>query len=198
MDKYIHDKQYGNLVAGVDEAGRGPLAGPVVCAVCIMGDRFVDGVDDSKKLSASKRLSMYNLIVSNAIEYKIGYVDNIEIDRINILNATKKCMTDVINQLTLRPSVVLIDYVKLNINNSVSITRGDSLSYNIAAASILAKVTRDSIMEEYALKYPQYGFEKHKGYPTKMHYEKINKYGIADIHRKSFLKNYVNLQSNKQ
>lgn len=178
------------LIAGVDEVGRGPLAGPVCCACVIMPlDDIIDGVDDSKKLSEKKREMLYDKIKEKAICYSVEFVDEQEIDQINILEATKKCMAKAINNMTTMPDIVLVDAVK-NLDTKVetySIIHGDALSYNIASASILAKVTRDRLMVELSAKYPEYGFDKHKGYGTKMHIEAIKKYGILPIHRKSFL-----------
>lgn len=179
------------LIAGVDEVGRGPLAGPVCCACVIMPlDDLIDGVDDSKKLSEKKREMLFEKIKEKAICYNIEFVSEQEIDKINILEATKKCMAKAINNMGKTPDIVLVDAVK-NLDTKVetySIIHGDALSYNIAAASILAKVTRDKLMVELSKKYPEYGFEKHKGYGTKQHVEAIKKYGILPIHRKSFLR----------
>lgn len=179
------------LIAGVDEVGRGPLAGPVCCACVIMPlDDLIDGVDDSKKLSEKKREVLFEKIKEKAICYNIEFVSEQEIDQINILEATKKCMAKAINNMSKTPDIVLVDAVK-NLDTKVetySIIHGDALSYNIAAASILAKVTRDKLMVELSKKYPEYGFEKHKGYGTKQHVEAIKKYGILPIHRKSFLR----------
>lgn len=178
------------LIAGVDEAGRGPLAGPVACAAAIMPtDCLIDGVDDSKKLSEKKREYLYDQITEKALSYSVVLIDHDVIDEINILNATKRGMEEAIGGLTVKPDIVLLDAVILPLAiPSISIIHGDALSYNIAAASILAKVTRDRLMREYDLKYPEYQFAKHKGYGTKLHYEMIEKYGVCPIHRRSFLK----------
>ena len=185
-----------NLIAGVDEAGRGPLAGPVVCACVIMPmekDKIIDEINDSKKLSAKKREILFDKIKQIAIDYKIEFVDEKIIDEINILNATKMGMENCINALNQKPEIVLIDAVKgLNIPyESESIIHGDALSYNIATASILAKVSRDRYMKEMDKIYPEYNFAKHKGYGTKEHIQNLQKYGKCKIHRESFIKNFI-------
>lgn len=189
-------KEYG-LVAGMDEAGRGPLAGPVVCACVIMPleeDKIIDGINDSKKLSAKKRETLYEKIISTALSYCIVEVDEKTIDKINILQATKLGMQRALNGLSHRPQTVLIDAVKIDTDvNQVSIIKGDSLSYNIAAASILAKVYRDRLMCKLAKKYPEYNFEKHKGYGTKEHIELLQKYGKCPIHRDTFIGHFVDV-----
>ena len=154
------------LIAGIDEAGRGPLAGPVAVAIAIMPmDDIIEGINDSKKLSAKKREKLYDQIVEKAIDYSVQLVDEKTIDKINILEATKLGMQNCIKSLKITPDLVLIDAVKLDTKiKSISIIHGDALSYNIACASILAKVTRDRLMDEYDLKYPEYGFKKHKGF----------------------------------
>ncbi len=179
-------------IAGIDEAGRGPLAGPVVAACAVMPlDDIIAGVTDSKLLSAKKREELYTQIIRKAISYKIAVVDNYVIDEINILNATKKAMTDAVKDMIIMPDVLLVDAVKLNIDIiNCPIIKGDLQSYSIAAASILAKVYRDNLMCEYAKEYPQYGFEKHKGYGTMHHIQAIKDYGVTPIHRRSFLKNF--------
>lgn len=188
-EQQMLEKGY-KLIAGVDEVGRGPLAGPVCCACVIMPlNDLIDGIDDSKKLSEKKREMLYEKIKEKAICYCIEFVSEQEIDQINILEATKKCMAEAINNMKITPDIVLVDAVK-NLNTKVetySIIHGDALSYNIGAASILAKVTRDRLMVELSQKYPEYGFEKHKGYGTKMHIDAIKQYGVLPIHRKSFL-----------
>lgn len=190
-DKY---KNFG-YVAGMDEAGRGPLAGPVVCACVIMpleGDKIIDGINDSKKLSPKKREELFNKIVSTAISYCIVCVDEKTIDDINILNATKLGMKRALNGLSVRPAIVLIDAVKVDTDiTQESIIKGDSLSYNIASASILAKVYRDRLMSSLSSKYPEYHFEKHKGYGTKEHIECLRKYGKCPIHRETFIGHFV-------
>ncbi|MBQ7452662.1 MAG: ribonuclease HII [Clostridia bacterium] len=185
-----------HLIAGVDEVGRGPLAGPVCCACCIMSlkdENIISGVWDSKKLSPKKRDELFDLIKEKAIAYSICYEDQNVIDKINILEATKKCMTNAINSLKTRPDVVLVDAVKNLATDikQVAIIKGDALSYTIGCASILAKVSRDRLMDEYAKQYPEYGFEKHKGYGTKVHIEALKKYGACPLHRKSFIGHFV-------
>jgi len=181
-------KKY-SLVAGVDESGRGPLAGPVVAAAVILPRDYVHPeIDDSKKLTPSKRRELYSTITERAIAYSFGIVDAATIDTINILEATKKAMRNALAQLNPMPQYVLIDGLgigELNFKYD-AIIKGDSLSVSIAAASILAKVYRDGIMCEYHESYPQYHFNKHKGYPTKLHRDCIQKYGSCPIHRKSF------------
>jgi ribonuclease HII len=179
----------GKIPAGVDEAGRGPLAGPVVAAAVVLPDDcIIKGLDDSKKLSHSKRERIFEEIKSVAISYAIGIVEPEEIDRINILQAALLAMEISVKKLTTKPDYLLIDG---NQKTSLllmqeTIVKGDSKSCSIAAASIIAKVTRDSIMKEYDLKYPEYNFKDHKGYPTKEHYEAIREHGPCPIHRRSF------------
>ncbi|MBR2966527.1 MAG: ribonuclease HII [Clostridia bacterium] len=181
-----------SFVAGVDEAGRGPLAGPVVvAAVCMPLDNIVEGINDSKKLSAKKRDKLFDVIMQTALEVQVAVVDEQTIDRINILNATKQGMVQVINGLQ-KADAVLIDAVKLNINKAtMSIIHGDALSYNIAAASIVAKVTRDRMMLDYHNQYPQYNFAKHKGYGTAEHIKLLKEHGPCPIHRRSFIGHFV-------
>ena len=183
------------LVAGIDEAGRGPLAGPVAVACVIMpldSDKIIEGINDSKKLTEKKRNLLFEEIKKVAIDYKIVLIDEKTIDEINILNATKLGMKNALNGLKNKPYCVLVDAVKIDTDIvQENIIHGDALSYNIAAASILAKVTRDRLMEDYAKKYPEYFFEKHKGYGTKLHIEMLKKYGKCEIHRDSFIKNFV-------
>lgn len=181
------------LIAGVDEAGRGPLAGPVVSACVIMPlDDIIEGVDDSKKLSEKKRDLLFDKIIEKAIAYKISVVSEKVIDEINILNATKMSMKECIEGMEIKPDIVLVDAVKLEMEvPCVPIIHGDALSYSIAAASILAKVSRDRIMQEYDKVYPQYLFAKHKGYGTKMHIEAIKEHGSCEIHRKTFITRFI-------
>lgn len=182
------------FIAGCDEAGRGPLAGPVVVASVIMPlDNIILGVDDSKKLTEKKREELYDQIINKALSYKIEVVGEKIIDAINILNATKMGMENAINELSLKPDIALIDAVKgLNlVCESLPIIHGDALSYSIACASILAKVYRDRLMVELDKQYPEYNFAKHKGYGTKMHIDALKKYGKCEIHRDSFIKNFV-------
>ncbi|MFA6866317.1 MAG: ribonuclease HII [Clostridia bacterium] len=184
-----------HIIAGMDEAGRGPLAGPVAVACCIMNlDDIIDGVNDSKKLSAKKRELLFDQIKEKAICYSVVFVDEKEIDKINILNATKMGMEKALLNMFPIPEMLLVDYVKHSFGVPYkAIVHGDALSYSIACASILAKVTRDRLMVEYAKKYPEYGFEKHKGYGTKLHIEMLQKYNICPIHRKSFVGHFVDL-----
>ena len=186
------EQEKGNfLIAGMDEVGRGPLAGPVCVACVIMPlDDIIEGVDDSKKVSEKKRNELFELIKEKAISYSIEMVDENKIDEINILEATKLCMKNAVEKLTLKPDVVLVDAIsKLDISVPIrGIIKGDALSYSIGCASILAKVTRDNYMCEIAKQYPEYGFEKHKGYGTKAHIEALKEIGPCEYHRISFLK----------
>ena len=188
------NKYKGKLIAGIDEAGRGPLAGPVVCACVIMPldeDKLIDGINDSKKLTEKKREELYDKIIERAIAYSIVEVDEKTIDRINILNATKQGMKRALDGLKAKPDVVLIDAVKLDTDlPQDNIIKGDAKSYNIASASILAKVYRDRLMKKLSVKYPQYNFAKHKGYGTKEHIENLKKYGKCELHRETFIKNF--------
>lgn len=179
-------------IAGVDEAGRGPLAGPVVVAAVVMPlDELIDGVNDSKKLSAKKRDTLYELIMQKALHVKTSVISHEIIDGINILNATKRGMTECLDGLE-QADAALIDAVKLQAGvPTFSIIHGDALSYSIAAASIVAKVTRDRLMLEYDRLYPQYNFAKHKGYGTAEHIKLLKEYGPCPIHRRSFIKNFV-------
>lgn len=195
----LMDKGY-SLIAGVDEVGRGPLAGPVVAAACIF-DRDVDivGIDDSKKLSEKKREQFFDEIKDKALAYGIGEASCEVIDEINILEATKLAMKRAIDEADKmleskgidRIQIVIFDAIKINDldKEQMSVIKGDQTYFSIAAASILAKVTRDNLMKEYDKAYPEYGFASNKGYGTKAHYEGIKKAGITEIHRKSFLKN---------
>ena len=182
------------LIAGMDEAGRGPIAGPVTAACCIPDlSSIISGINDSKKLSPKKRNELYEAIIGNAIGFRIIDVDEKEIDETNILVATKKAMRTAVAELTPAPEILLVDAVKEDFGiPSRAIIHGDALSYCIGAASILAKVHRDRLMDEYAEKYPEYGFEKHKGYGTAYHIEMLKKYGPCPIHRKTFIKNFFN------
>ena len=179
------------LICGVDEAGRGPLAGPVCAAAVILPPYFeIPGLNDSKKLTDKKRRELFPIIKENAIAYGIAFADHKEIDEINILQATYLAMERAIAQLAVKPELALIDGNRAkDFGIPVqTVVHGDSLSANIAAASILAKVTRDDWMEAIATKYPQYGFEVHKAYGTKAHYAAIDEYGPCPIHRLTFLK----------
>lgn len=191
-----YEKKYeGQIIAGIDEAGRGPLAGPVVCACVIMPldeENIIDGINDSKKLSEKKREILYDKIIEKAISYSIVEVDEKTIDEINILQATKLGMKMALENLKTKPDIVLIDAVKIDTEiKQDNIIKGDALSYNIAAASILAKVYRDRLMTELSKDYPQYNFEKHKGYGTKEHIEALKKYGKCKLHRNTFIKNFI-------
>ncbi len=183
------------LIAGVDEAGRGPLAGPVCVAAVIMPydkNEIIEEINDSKKLTEKKREKLFDLIIEKAISYKIVLINEKVVDEINILNATKLGMKQAIEGLSVKPELVLIDAVPLDLNiKNESIIKGDAKSYNIAAASILAKVTRDRLMVELDQKYPNYNFKKHKGYGTKEHIENLKKFGKCEIHRNSFIKNFI-------
>ena len=194
FDRQFLDESH-RLIGGIDEAGRGPLAGPVVCAMAIMPlDDKIDGVNDSKKLTPKKRDVLYNEIISKAISYSVAIIDERTIDRINILNATKQGMNDCIKNSPIRPDLILVDAVNgLNADVEIfPIIKGDAKSYNIACASIIAKVTRDRLMMELASIYPEYGFDKHKGYGTAYHIESLKKYGPCKIHRATFIKNFIN------
>ncbi len=196
-DMWLYERKYlekgCKLVCGVDEAGRGPLAGPVFAAAVILPQELqIDGLDDSKKLSEKKREALFDIICEKAIAFGIASSDEKEIDDINILNASLLAMKRAVSKLSVSPDVILVDGNKtfetdVHIN---SLVKGDSLSANIAAASILAKVSRDRFMLKVAERYPEYRFEKHKGYPTKLHYEMVEAYGISDVHRKTFFKKY--------
>lgn len=179
------------IVCGIDEAGRGPLAGPVYAAAVILPKgHIVEGVNDSKKISEKKRDLLFDKIIDECVCYSIGTASEQEIDEINILQATFLAMKRAVAGLEIKPDIALVDGNKkpgLDIAEQ-TIVKGDSKSANIAAASIIAKVSRDRYMLEMAEKYPEYQFEKHKGYGTKLHYEMLEKYGISPIHRKTFLK----------
>lgn len=179
------------IIVGIDEAGRGPLAGPVVAAAVILPENeMILGLDDSKKLSENKRNELFETIYDKALAIGVGIVDQNKIDEINILNASKEAMIIAVGKIDHKPDVLLIDAVKLDIPiKQVNLIKGDQKSNSIAAASIIAKVTRDKIMQEMSKTYPGYGFEKHKGYGTKAHYEAIENLGFTPIHRKTFLKN---------
>lgn len=177
-----------NFIAGIDEVGRGPLVGPVVTAAVILPKDFYDErINDSKKLTEKKRELLYNVIMKNALSVGIGMSSPEVIDEINILNATKKAMIEAINNLSIKPEHLLIDAVKLDIDiPQTSIIKGDAKSESIAAASIVAKVTRDRMMIELDKLHPEYDFKHNKGYGTKKHIEAIEKYGIIKEHRKTF------------
>ena len=183
------------LIAGVDEVGRGPLVGPVVTAAVILPLNYkLDGLTDSKKISEKKRDKFYDIIMHDAISVGIGIKDEKIIDEVNIYEATKLAMVEAINNLNVKPEHVLIDAMPLDINiPTTSIIKGDAKSLSIAAASVIAKVTRDRMMYELDKKYPMYGFGKHKGYPTKAHIGAINKYGIIPGYRLTYgpVKDYL-------
>lgn len=181
-------KQGIKLIAGVDEVGRGPLVGPVVTAAVILPVNYkLEGLTDSKKLTPKKRDKFFDIIMQDAISVSIGMKDNKVIDEVNIYEATKLAMMDAINGLNVKPEHVLIDAMPLDLEiPHTSIIKGDAKSLSIAAASVIAKVTRDRMMDELDKKYPMYNFKKNKGYPTKEHIEAINKYGIIDGYRKTY------------
>ena len=200
-----------NSIAGIDEAGRGPLAGPVVVACVIMPrDSMIEGVNDSKKVSEKKREKLYEQIIEEAIAYGVGIISQEEIDRINILNATKEGLTMAIKEMEKdlrekqrgfeKPEIILVDALTKIDTDGISyksIIKGDAKSYSIAAASIIAKVTRDRIMRQWNEVYPMYGFEKHKGYGTAAHIAAIKEYGLCPLHRRSFEKNIVKRERRK-
>ena len=194
MEKELYNKGF-EYICGIDEAGRGPLAGPVVVAGVIMPkDSMIEGVNDSKKVSEKKREKLYDVILEEALSYSVAIIGQDVIDEINILNATKQGVTKVVEELDVKPNLILVDALT-HINTKGipydSIIKGDAKCYNIAAASIIAKVTRDRIMREWDEIYPQYGFINHKGYGTAKHIEAIKEYGPCPIHRKTFIKNFV-------
>ncbi len=192
FERELKQKGY-NFVCGVDEVGRGPLAGPVVCAAVIMPlENIVEGVDDSKKLTAKKREKLDVFIRENAIAYAICRIEPQVIDEINILEATKLCMKNAVESLSISPDFVLTDgNMTLDITiPQKSVIGGDAACYSIGAASIIAKVYRDKLMDEYAVQYPAYGFEKHKGYGTAAHIKAIKECGLCPIHRRSFTKKW--------
>ena len=194
IENEAYEKGY-KYVCGVDEAGRGPLCGPVVAAAVILPkDAHIEGVNDSKKLSERKREKLFDDIMKNAIAVGIGMSDVKVIEEINILNATKEAMKQAIYNLSVRPDYVLIDgnqNIQIDIDRE-TVVSGDAKSESIASASIIAKVTRDRLLRDYDIKYPEYGFAKHKGYGTKQHIEAIKEYGLTPIHRPSFCKKFVN------
>ena len=202
-ERLKHLKEYENklhqtgltYIAGIDEAGRGPLAGPVtVGAVILKSDSFIEGINDSKKISETKREKLYEKITKEALAWSVGIVDQKEIDEINILNATKKALTIALEGLKIKPERLLVDALEHIDTKGIpytSIIKGDAKIYSIGAASIIAKVTRDRIMRKYDEQYPEYGFGKHKGYGTSAHIEAIKKYGPCPLHRKTFIKNFI-------
>ncbi len=194
MDLWRYEKelfdQNINIIGGVDEVGRGPLIGPVVAACCVLPRNFVlEGLTDSKKLSEKKREKFYDYIINNCVAYGVGVITPEIIDEVNIYEATKLAMKEAIKQVQAKVNLeyVLIDAMPLDLDIPTnSIIKGDSKSISIAAASVIAKVTRDRMMIELDKNYPMYGFAKHKGYPTKAHVEAINKYGLIDGYRKTY------------
>lgn len=192
FERELKQKGY-NFVCGVDEVGRGPLAGPVVCAAVIMPlENIVEGVDDSKKLIAKRREKLDVFIRENAIAYAICRIEPQVIDEINILEATKLCMKNAVESLSISPDFVLTDG-NMTLDISIpqkSVIGGDAACYSIGAASVIAKVYRDKLMDEYAVQYPAYGFEKHKGYGTSAHIKAIKECGLCPIHRRSFTKKW--------
>ena len=182
-----------NFVCGIDEAGRGPLAGPVCAAAVILPEGCeIEGINDSKKLTEKKREALYDVIIEKALAYGIATADEKEIDEINILQATYLAMNRAFQKLEIKPDMALVDGnrdPKLGVPTQ-TIVKGDARSMSIAAASILAKVTRDRFMLKMDEKYPEYQFAKHKGYGTKLHYEMLNEYGPSEIHRMTFLKSF--------
>lgn len=191
-ERQLQEQGY-KYICGVDEVGRGPLAGPVTCTAVIMPlDDLIQGVNDSKKVSKNKRIKLYDIIVEKAIAVNTVSYDNKKIDEMNILEATKACMRDAIMGLSVEPDIVLVDALKLDIPcKTMGIIKGDALSYSIASASIVAKVTRDRFMEEMAEKYPEYGFANNAGYGTAQHISALKEIGATPIHRKTFIKNFV-------
>lgn len=192
IEENVYDEGF-KYICGIDEAGRGPLAGPVVVASVIMPkDSMIEGVNDSKKISETKREKLYDLITQEAISYGVGIINQEEIDEINILNATKKGLTNSIIELKTKPDIILVDALRdidtLGIPYR-SVIKGDAKIYSIACASIIAKVTRDRIMKEWDKIYPQYGLASHKGYGTAKHIAAIKEYGLCPLHRRSFTKN---------
>ena len=205
-DKLFYEREMLRLgaqyIAGVDEVGRGPFAGPVVAAAVILpldDKSLIEGIDDSKELKEKERERLAALIKERAVAYQICEEDNRVIDRINILQATKLCMKRAVEQLCVQPDVVFVDgNFKIDISlPQQSIIKGDALSYSIGAASILAKVYRDALMERYAEEYPQYGFGKNKGYGTAEHIKAIGEYGLCPIHRRTFAEKFWDAKGRK-
>lgn len=195
LEKDLYSKGF-KKICGIDEAGRGPLAGPVVVAGVIMPeDSMIEGINDSKKVTEKRREKLYDIIKEEAISYSIAVIDHNVIDEINILNATKQGVTDVVDGLDVNPDLIIVDALT-HINTRgipyEPIVKGDAKCYNIAAASILAKVTRDRIMRQWDEIYPQYGFSSHKGYGTAKHISAIKEYGLCPIHRRTFTKHFTN------
>lgn len=194
MENSIYKDGY-KYICGIDEAGRGPLAGPVAIASVIMPcNSMIEGVNDSKKISEKKRELIYEKITEEAISWSVSIIDQKEIDEINILNATKKGLTNSIRNLKVKPNIILVDALEHIDTCGIpykSIVKGDAKCYSIAAASIIAKVTRDRIMRQCDEIYPEYGFAKHKGYGTAYHIQAIKEYGLCPLHRRSFTKKFI-------
>ena len=194
IDKEFFEKGV-KYIAGIDEAGRGPLAGPVVVACVILPENsMIEGVNDSKKLSEAKREKLYDIITQEAISYGVGIIYQDEIDDINILQATKKGVTEAIKQMKTKPNIIMVDALNGIDTMGIpykSIIKGDAKCYSIAAASIIAKVTRDRIMREWDKVYPEYGFASHKGYGTAKHIAAIKEFGLCQIHRRSFISKFI-------
>ena len=206
VEEELYNEKGLKAIAGIDEAGRGPLAGPVVVACCLMPrNSMIEGVNDSKKISEKKREMLYEQITNEAISYGIGIINQKEIDEINILQATKKGLTEAIKDMEnklaekpelgiIKPDAILVDALTKIDTDGIpykSIIHGDAISYSIACASIIAKVTRDRIMRKMDEMYPQYGFAKHKGYGTAAHMQAIRENGLCPLHRRSFVKNII-------
>lgn len=206
VEEELYNQKGLKAIAGIDEAGRGPLAGPVVVACALMPkNSMIEGVNDSKKISEKKRELIYEQIINEAIAYGIGIIDQQEIDEINILQATKKGLTVAIKDMEdklsenselkiTKPDAILVDALTKIDTDGIpykSIIHGDAISYSIACASIIAKVTRDRIMRQWDEIYPQYGFAKHKGYGTAAHISALKEYGPCSLHRRTFIKNFI-------
>ena len=197
-EKELYSKGY-NLIAGIDEAGRGPLCGPVVASAVILPKNYtLEGLTDSKKLTEKQREKFYAIIMKDAISVGISIVDNHKIDEINILEASRLAMKESLQKLSVKADYIITDAMDLYMDNCLPIIKGDSKSISIAAASVVAKVTRDHIMYEIDKLYPEYGFRFHKGYPTKRHLENLEKYGILDMYRKTYkpVKERMNNENN--
>ncbi len=192
QELYNNNIQY---ICGIDEAGRGPLAGPVVVAAVIMSkDSFIEWVNDSKKVSEKKREQLYDEIIDNCIAYGVGIIDQIKIDEINILEATRLGVKEAVQELKQKPDIILVDALTKIDTGGVpykSIIKGDAKEYSIACASIIAKVTRDRIMRKWDEVFPAYGFAKHKGYGTAEHRKMLKEIGPCMLHRKTFIKNLI-------
>ena len=185
-ERELYQEGY-KLICGCDEAGRGPLCGPVVAAAVILPINYkLEGLNDSKQLSEKKRDMYYDILIKEAVSYGVGIIDAKEIDEINIYEASRKAMLEAISKLNVKPDYILTDAMPLPIEQSKPIIHGDALSLSIAAASVIAKVTRDRMMYELDKKYPMFGFKDHKGYPTKKHLENISKYGILSNYRRTY------------